>query len=70
MRAILLVMLRQKRGSIINISSIRAFGGAVPEVTPASYGAPKAGAISLTKFAGVEYAKDGIRVNSISPWFA
>jgi len=36
-------------------------------VTPASYGASKAGVFSLTKFAGVEYAKDGIRVNSIAP---
>ena len=36
-------------------------------MTPASYGASKAGVFSLTKFAGVEYAKDGIRVNSIAP---
>jgi 3-oxoacyl-[acyl-carrier protein] reductase len=42
MRAVLQVMLKQKRGSIINISSIGAFGRAVLEVTPASYGASKA----------------------------
>lgn len=67
MRAVLPVMANQKRGSIINISSIGAFGGAIPEVAPSSYGASKAGVIALTKFAAVEYAKDGIRVNSIAP---
>ena len=67
MRSVLPVMLKQKRGSIINISSIGAFGGAMPEVTPSSYGASKAGVIALTKFAAVEYAKDGIRINSIAP---
>lgn len=67
MRAVLPVMVKQKRGSIINISSIGAFGGAEPEVAPSSYGAAKAGVIALTKFAAVEYAKDGIRINSIAP---
>ena len=67
MRAVLPLMVKQKRGSIINISSIGAFGGAEPEVSPAAYGAAKAGVIALTKFAAVEYAKDGIRINSIAP---
>jgi len=67
MRAVLPVMVKQKRGSIINISSIGAFGGAEPEVAPAAYGASKAGVMTLTKFAAVEYAKDGIKVNCIAP---
>jgi NAD(P)-dependent dehydrogenase (short-subunit alcohol dehydrogenase family) len=67
MRAVLPLMVKQKRGSIINISSIGAFGGAEPEVTPAAYGASKAGGIALTKFAAVEYAKHGIRINCIAP---
>jgi NAD(P)-dependent dehydrogenase (short-subunit alcohol dehydrogenase family) len=67
MRAVLPIMLKQRRGSVINISSIGAYGGAEPEVSPAAYGASKAGVIALTKFAAVEYAKDGIRINSIAP---
>lgn len=67
MRAVLPVMANQKRGSIINISSVGAFGGSNPEVAPAAYGAAKAGVINLTKFGAVEYAADGIRVNSIAP---
>jgi NAD(P)-dependent dehydrogenase (short-subunit alcohol dehydrogenase family) len=67
MRAVLPLMVKQKRGSIINISSIGAFGGAEPEVTPAAYGASKAEGIALTKFAAVEYAKHGIRINCIAP---
>ena len=39
----------------------------MPEVTSSAYGASKAGVIALTKFAAVEYAKDGIRINSIAP---
>ena len=67
MRAVIPVMLKQKRGSIINISSIGAFGCGVPEVAPAAYGVSKAGVNILTKFGAVEYAKDGIRVNCIAP---
>jgi NAD(P)-dependent dehydrogenase (short-subunit alcohol dehydrogenase family) len=67
MRAVLPLMVKQKRGSIINISSIGAFGGAEPEVAPAAYGASKAGVIALTKFTAVEYARDGIKINSIAP---
>ena len=67
MRAVLPLMLKQKRGSVINISSIGAFGGADPEVSPAAYGASKAAVNTLTKFTAVEYARDGIRINAIAP---
>jgi NAD(P)-dependent dehydrogenase (short-subunit alcohol dehydrogenase family) len=67
MRAVLPVMIRQKRGSIINISSAGAFGANSPTVVPPCYGASKAGVISLTRTGAVEHGRDGIRVNCIAP---
>jgi NAD(P)-dependent dehydrogenase (short-subunit alcohol dehydrogenase family) len=67
MRAVIPVMLKQRKGSIINISSIGALGCGIPEVAPAAYGVAKAGVNILTKFGAVEYAKEGIRVNCIAP---
>ena len=51
-------------GSIINIASIKAFGG-----SPATghYGAAKAGVVSLTKTAAMEFRSFGVRVNAICP---
>jgi NAD(P)-dependent dehydrogenase (short-subunit alcohol dehydrogenase family) len=51
-------------GSIINVASIKAFGGA-----PATghYGAAKAGVVSLTKTAALELRQHGVRVNAICP---
>lgn len=65
MKAVLPTMMRQGSGSIINISSVGAFGGG--EVAPASYGASKAGIIALSKHAACQYGKYGIRVNCICP---
>ena len=58
------VMVRQKAGNIINISSIAGLG---PYPGAAPYGAAKAGIISLTKSLAVELAPHNIRVNSIAP---
>jgi NAD(P)-dependent dehydrogenase (short-subunit alcohol dehydrogenase family) len=55
-------------GSIINVASIKAFGGS-PGV--GSYGAAKAGVVSLTKTAAMELRDHGVRVNAICPgWLA
>jgi len=69
MRAVIPVMLKQKRGSIINISSGSAFGGNRPGMVPPCYGAAKAGVVNLTRVGAVEHARDGIRVNCIAPGF-
>jgi len=66
MRAVLPIMLKKKRGSIISTASI---AGVMCGITPdsAPYGATKAGIIMLTRHAAVAYAKDGIRINAIAP---
>lgn len=56
---------RMKRGgAIVNISSITAMRGFV---SWGEYAATKAGIISLTQTASVEYGPAGIRVNCVAP---
>ena len=59
-------LIKQKHGSIINISSIYGqFGGACESV----YSATKAGIIGLTKALALECAPYEIRVNAVAPGF-
>ena len=59
-------MMRQKRGSIINISSVVGLIGNAGQV---NYAASKAGVLGVTKAAARELAKRGIRVNAVAPGY-
>jgi NAD(P)-dependent dehydrogenase (short-subunit alcohol dehydrogenase family) len=69
-RSVLPVMVKQKKGNIINISSVLGTKAIfeVGKIMPiAHYNVAKAGVINLTKETAVEYARDGIRANCIAP---
>ncbi len=59
-------MMKQKRGSIVNIASIVGLMGNAGQ---ANYSASKAGLIGLTETTAREVASRGIRVNAIAPGF-
>ena len=59
-------MVRQKSGSIINMTSIVGFSGNAGQV---NYAASKAGIIGLTKSVAKEIGSRGITVNAIAPGY-
>lgn len=60
------VMMRQKTGSIINMSSVVGVSGNAGQ---ANYSASKAGMIGLAKSVAKELGSRGIRANAIAPGF-
>ncbi|MBV9232024.1 MAG: glucose 1-dehydrogenase [Chloroflexi bacterium] len=62
------VMIKQKRGSIINISSMSGIIVNTPQCQ-AAYNTSKAAVIMLTKSLAVEWAQHNIRVNTIAPGY-
>ena len=64
--AITPVMMKQRGGSIINMTSIVGISGNAGQ---ANYAASKAGMIGLTKSVAKELGSRGVRVNAIAPGF-
>ncbi|WP_336789081.1 SDR family NAD(P)-dependent oxidoreductase [Paenibacillus sp. MMO-177] len=66
MKHVIPVMLKQQRGSVINASSIAGIGGSPNHVL---YGASKGAVRTMTKDVAMEFATQGVRVNSIHPGY-
>lgn len=66
MHALAPIMMKQRSGSIISLSSVVGIGGNAGQ---ANYAASKAGIIGLTKSLAKEIGPRGVRVNAIAPGF-
>lgn len=66
MKHVIPVMLKQQSGSVINASSIAGLGGIPHHVL---YGASKGAVRIMTKDIAMEFATQGVRVNSIHPGY-
>jgi NAD(P)-dependent dehydrogenase (short-subunit alcohol dehydrogenase family) len=64
-KAALPYMIEQKKGSIINTASFVAVMGAA--TSQISYSASKGGVLSMSRELGVQFARDGVRVNALCP---
>lgn len=65
-KAVTKIMMKQRYGRIVNMSSVVALRG---NVSQANYAAAKAGIIGLTKSAARELASRGVTVNAVAPGF-
>lgn len=63
-KAVLPVMMRQRRGAIVNVASLSGLHGVVGQT---NYSAAKGGLIAFTRSLAREVARSGIRVNCVAP---
>jgi NAD(P)-dependent dehydrogenase (short-subunit alcohol dehydrogenase family) len=64
MRHVIPVMVRQKRGRIVNVASVGGIRGVLNQT---AYVASKHAVTGMTKNAAVEYAREGVITNAIAP---
>jgi len=65
-KAVTKLMMKQRSGRIVNMSSVVALNG---NISQANYAAAKAGIIGFTKSAAKELASRGVTVNAVAPGF-
>jgi len=65
-RAAIITFMKQKSGSIVNVTSVSGIIGLPGQ---ANYAASKAGVIGFTKSLAKEVAKIGININAVAPGF-
>ncbi|CAI10687.1 short-chain alcohol dehydrogenase (plasmid) [Aromatoleum aromaticum EbN1] len=64
MKEVMPVMMKNGGGKIVNVASLAAHVGLT---NLAAYSASKGAVVALTRYAAMEYAKDNIQVNAVSP---
>jgi 3-oxoacyl-[acyl-carrier protein] reductase len=62
--AALPIMLKQRRGAVVNVASVSGLRGVVGQT---NYSAAKGGLIAMTRSLSREVARSGIRVNCVAP---
>jgi len=62
--AVLPVMMKQRQGAIVNVSSLSGLHGVIGQT---NYAAAKGGLIAMTRSLAREVARSGIRVNCVAP---
>jgi gluconate 5-dehydrogenase len=64
------IMIKQRRGKIINMASVAGLRGSSPKLSAIGYSASKGGVIIFTKDLACKWGMHNIQINAIAPgWF-